>query len=1049
MSTFILRDALAEVCKTSGKRIYTIDDSDKSPEWLVVSYKGDFDYLWHCEDFWNWVSGDGKRNILLVWDGMPEPDDSGVNVLDHITPVDWAMALSHRLLQNSKKDKNKAVPELRILICDISQKNHANAFAVRMLPAICHGMPWLRVYRPIESDKWFGHSFEDLVDDIKQFDLTYPSLKKAQPDLVESFVRTWIGSVAESGSHHDVSNLLGPLVLTSATGAMPTHSQVVTALWQITKWFHLHADGKDDGKGSSESAFSNMTKAIKEAIAIKEPVDFILIDDMADVGWADCVANLLGIDNVVRFDESPINHHGNKRLIKATTPYAFFPKLCDLCKSPDQIQIDSIMPLGSHGDTNGQVLAHIPLHADIADPSHQQVVLIDLRLFARSVSQEQEFLSACVRAALAMIREQSFVRRWSDERFTKERLGELQRKIDSTTDWEAFRRDEENCYLEVLSLFIRLLAQRYFTLPLVLFSSTGKRKVLEYLKPYGNVISAFDKPRIVGNAIEVEAALDGFREAIQSAAKLIRFRLDMQRLLMFTKKAPPLPRFSNGTSVPYVEVYFDETIHEDDKRFAVIAIVMLYESSEKAEQLDQELTTTYTEKKVKLRWGNAKDMLKKLRTVKDHQIADAVPAFIEIFKKYVLMDANNTLGIFGIEIQRPPGELSEWELDGVSRLDGILNQMLRYSTEAIIYELIPEILGSVNFSWRAFYANRHRPKSDKKIEMRDGERVETPAALFTEEEITPITKYWGIEEEKDQKGTGTGHLRTYGPASFRTMVEEIVSGRKGNGKESQPIWLGAVGVSINSLNSNWPRKIHGLADWFAFLAGQGKRNKLITLIPSQIKQKLDHLAVSALTSSRMMWHGRIGSALAECLMTPEIRIEVNSDQDSHSNHPLSRLFLKHVLVDATPVMKGEDVIEALRKIAEEAGSSDEAQHSTVEAVSVSLDGSSSDTKLVKPNDQLTEQGRGDVVEEVPLGDNELRIKFMNSVGGDGVSYAVLAQSDGIAYAVLSMETPQVAECKVGQIVVVKKMSSNRHAQVSHSGSKLSVLDFVGLGRSDI
>jgi hypothetical protein len=84
-----------------------------------------------------------------------------------------------------------------------------------------------------------------------------------------------------------------------------------------------------------------------------------------------------------------------------------------------------------------------------------------------------------------------------------------------------------------------------------------------------------------------------------------------------------------------------------------------------------------------------------------------------------------------------------------------------------------------------------------------------------------------------------------------------------------------------------------------------------------------------------------------------------------------------------------------------------------------------------------------------LGKNELRIMYMDSVGGDGVSYAVLAHDNGTPCALIPTKNSRIAKCKVGQIVVWKEMVSDRNAKVIHSECNLSVLDFVGLGRSGI
>ena len=155
-----------------------------------------------------------------------------------------------------------------------------------MLPAICHCMPWFRVYCPIESGKWFGRSFDALVDDISQLvPGKFASLKDAQSDLVESLIHAWIGSVTESGSHHDVSNLLGPLVLSigfndsSLRKRLLENKQARIALLQKIKWL-----GMGGGAEKTQDKWFDFSKSATK-ITRDGRVKIILIDDQANHGW--------------------------------------------------------------------------------------------------------------------------------------------------------------------------------------------------------------------------------------------------------------------------------------------------------------------------------------------------------------------------------------------------------------------------------------------------------------------------------------------------------------------------------------------------------------------------------------------------------------------------------------------------------------------------------------------------------------------------------------------------------------------------------------------
>lgn len=561
----IIKGALKNLCKIAGKQIYTPNDLDLKPDWLVASYddKDDFAYLW-SDDFLNWVKTETKRNLVIVWDGMPDSDDSAVNVLDHITPVDWALTLSHRLLQES----DKPIPELRILIFDSCQTDYpSSAFSVRMLPAICQGMPWLRIYRTDELENHYGRSYECLFEDIKNFDPSFHALAMSGKELVASFVYAWSGSVAESGSHHDISNLLGPLVLSTSFNDPCWQLNLLQgkparqALLNKMRWLSdIAVEGKVD----------NWFDFARQRVGDADKVSLVLIDDQANHGWLDIVLAAVGAKKIVGSGEVKSNsielfgEHPNVDVFASTSYEAIKDKL-------DANIGDQRFKLSLTGTKN-------------------EILLLDLRLFFDK-GLEIEYFEWAIGIA----------------RILKEKIAGALLAVDCDTlsTWLASAKSTESInwrktkeHLELLTLLPRILATIDMSLPIVIFSSTGQRQVAELLKPYGNIITVFEKPRFFGY-VSAEIARETqtkFSLALASAMKMLQARKACIDLLNV-----PNPHVSpiQGQKHNHVEIYIDED-HPDDKDMSKIYVggcVAIFagegkeDALKKADQFDDDMVS--------------------------------------------------------------------------------------------------------------------------------------------------------------------------------------------------------------------------------------------------------------------------------------------------------------------------------------------------------------------------------------------------------------------------------------------------------------------------
>jgi hypothetical protein len=777
---------LQKICEASG-------NSDKSKEWLVMSYKDDFGCLWHGRYLWDWLRKDGQRNILLIWEGMPEPNDNGVNVLDHITPVDWAIALSHRLLQNEKIDESKTVPELRILICDISQQNHANAFAVRMLPAICHGMPWLRVYRPIESDKWFGRNFEVLVNDINQFDpKTYPSLMKARTDLVETLVHAWIGSVAESSSHHDVSNLLGTLVLSTGLITSELSDDLLNgnparcALLEKMKWLNM-VPGEVKNKQDCWFDFAQYAAKIAHE---KERVKIILIDDQANQGWLDIViaavgaqrvnTNLASINQIEHFAESSVVD------VFASTSYDAIGERIKAANTDQKFKFS--------------------LTGDGAE-----ILLLDLRLFFNWQDEIRYFeWTLGIVTILKSANKQAFpdidcdkLKKWIDKA-----------KANKSAKW---RRDTE--YLELLTLLPRILATIDMSLPIVIFSSTGQRQVTEAFKSYGNIITVFEKPKFFGYAMEniTQETVNKFQVAMKKALGLVRARSAVQRIQQAAASQDERAMSDEGVEADqYVEVFIDESGTVNNGLFVVSGIALVHRNKEEAVKLDcymKDHSFELNGVSYKLRWNGENKLPKHFAESNPPGEAKELKKLLPIFEAAIRQFSTK---FFTFSLSEHITDMGAFDPLNNTNLDNVYLRLVREVVDALAYEFLPShIHGS--FALKVCAATRQRVKGN----------VGNQRIAFSKQESNDLRMNYGINVELN------GTYSSMQPISLVPIMADIAASRP-HSNPSRPKLTGAIAVQLNYEDrlskrsmGGYPifyRNVHHLADIVAYFSRVSQKN---------------------------------------------------------------------------------------------------------------------------------------------------------------------------------------------------------------------------------
>ena len=196
----------------------------------------------------------------------------------------------------------------------------------------------------------------------------------------------------------------------------------------------------------------------------------------------------------------------------------------------------------------------------------QPVLLLDLRLFSSAPTGEMQFLKDHL---LPLIK----------NHFLRDDLA-----------WPPFHSDEPNSvtHLQALTWLPRVLALADMSLPIILFSSTGRRRLVQSLTDYGNIITDFEKPRF--HDTESPTALNDvrscatatLRSSLQQARSWLRFRQLAQRAGSAQRDIEKARKLSDGTSPRHYEIYFDESGLSRASGFRVAALVVGYDSEEHA-----------------------------------------------------------------------------------------------------------------------------------------------------------------------------------------------------------------------------------------------------------------------------------------------------------------------------------------------------------------------------------------------------------------------------------------------------------------------------------
>jgi len=571
-----------------------------------------------------------RKRIVIVWtETALDPDLSPINAADCLSPIDWAVCYA---AQNARGVE--ALSEVCIL--DMRPEQHACIPAVSRLGALKPDLlPWLRIHQ--------GANLAAIVEHLSK---PRPRDPARCEDGIRRFLRDMRMELTEPKSgatfdRHAAANIIGPMILRGKAARRTLHSD---ALQRLLETCGL-VSGLADESASQEAAAEN-----------HKELSFLLVDDQADHGWADWVRDCLPGSEIRTMSD----------------PSA-------LVESVRQ-QMDTTAGSGS-GDLRFR------LALPDLDKKCSPVLLLDLRLFSGRPAQELRFY----RDQLLPLIDKYFLDKpnlaWpsfssASQRF-KVAVGAIQDGTLSADTPEHF---------ETLTWLPRVLSLADLSLPIVVFSSTGRRDLVQSLHPYRNIITDFSKPRLSGQtdacrnniaAIRHEA-VQALRDAVSKAMRWTQGRSVTRSVLNVDLSPLQLARdaFKGKT---HIEIYHDEASRPEEKYFRVVSLVAGFDNRSSANTYDEKFTP---------RFYGSSALPKYVASGVDRE--EIKRASVDRWTKNIKpsLDANDApallLAILGKGSEAPLGSAPEKHFDPKC-LDNVNWDLLRLLWESLLCDVIPAV----------------------------------------------------------------------------------------------------------------------------------------------------------------------------------------------------------------------------------------------------------------------------------------------------------------------------------------------------------------------
>ncbi len=476
----------------------------------VLSYADDFTALWALEDC-QLLRSFCKSDFVIVLDDHSKRTSDLPEANNHLTALDWAVWFTLHRAEDEVVGQN-GMPTIILLKMDkpgLPSSNDAQRFWSMFPENNVPGLPF------IKNVPLIGRLGEPCcLLKLLQIIGGKPSPQPADLPMIKQVWQSFFLRPTQPSDNHSLSNLLGVGLLTGDFGESPTREALVKFMQTL--------DLLPTAEISQRSQIC--TKAILDAGSelhgglpkkARRMLQFLLVDDdQQRHHWGRFLAQSLGLRKWTEKKNGWTGQIGKMQgHLSATDSAAEFLKALRASRN------------------EGTVLNFGEGHAI-------DVLFLDLRLFRDLLTAEAQFFIEVIQE----LRKSNNSADSNPGDWPRVEEAELQRLEDwanlATEGSKTVTRNDEQ-YIDSLTLLPRLVAILFIDLPIILFSSTQRRRVLEILKPYGNIFTMFSKPTLqLGNSHQlVEETYTNFERATLAALDLVRAK--RSRLFLINEEFSP------------------------------------------------------------------------------------------------------------------------------------------------------------------------------------------------------------------------------------------------------------------------------------------------------------------------------------------------------------------------------------------------------------------------------------------------------------------------------------------------------------------------------
>lgn len=472
----------------------------------------------------------------------------------HLSALSWALCFTHRLWLDKKSAPNIVILDMRG-----NAQHDATVTDFFDLPSS----------RKPSNIRWFKASlagFDELATHITATSVA------GNGDFgdIATFAKRWKSALVEAdsrSSHHELNNSMGPISLAASIADNSLSKQVIDVASEANEKRSRAAMLRAMQWVVKTEANSSPFKPIR--LETERELRILLMDDQAEDGWLPVFTQYFGLTQVpAKIPVRASAQSGFKQYAIANGDGGAQVSLW-YATSPDSI----LTLLNGKARSVKQEVARLRFTEDVPSENNEgfdELMLLDLRLFggddSDQIGKEEEYLE---KVANALQMATGSKPSWADK------IGK-----------EGFR--EKPDYLQALTGQAQLVSAVDFSYPVIVWSSTGQRKVMECLRDFRNIFTGLEKPRFDAYMSNADDLYISLNEACLWAEKQLR-AVSLFHELMALKDIqlwePP------GTKHSYAEVYIEEDGKSflNNKQFKVGALIAFYGSEGYAKKLHDQM----------------------------------------------------------------------------------------------------------------------------------------------------------------------------------------------------------------------------------------------------------------------------------------------------------------------------------------------------------------------------------------------------------------------------------------------------------------------------